>query len=426
MKQSLRNHLYVIFSLLIVIGLFTFAMIEGGFVSWFLFYSFLIVALYMIGAYLYPIQSFEVTRILSQPTFEAGDTVAIEIRVKRKIPFPLFYAFCEEVLDPSLQRKDRSNAKFKDLHKAQPLTETKSYIALVPMLFRRSLVLKYSIPHIPRGAHTLHTITLRTSDLFGCIKKSATFSCISNIQVYPRVRPLLYIHNEHSFQLDSGPATSVMKGIQSTLPAGVREYSSGDRISWIDWKQTAKKNEMMTKEFEREQDTKILFVFDHVIYDQMNMLAFEGAVETTVAMLHHLSEKASHTELISVGSEIKHMNIDQGEIEQGSVAHHFMEVTPERGDSFAHQIEEYGIELRQKALTCVISSRITEETVHALENIHMRTGSTLFICIMAKDARTAEVNAQLDALIVRGIHVCVLSEDELSNEPLEVIAYGSN
>jgi len=380
----------------------------------------------MLGAYLYPVHSFEVTRVVSQPTFEAGDTVDIEIRIKRKIPFPLFYAFCEEVLDPSLQRKDRSNEKFKDLHMDKRLTDTKSYIALIPMLFRRTLVLKYSIPHIPRGAHTLHTITLRTSDLFGCIKKSATFSCISDIQVYPRVRPLLYIHDQHSFQQDSGPVSTVMRGIQSTLPAGVREYSFGDRMSWIDWKQTAKMNEMMTKEFEREQDTKVLVVFDHVTYENMNMLAFEGMVETTVAMLHHLTQKASHADLLSIGLKIEHMQLDQGEIERGNVAHHFMEVTPERGDSFVRQLEAYGIELRQKALTCVISSHITDETVRVLSNIQMRTGSTLFICIMAKDARTPEVNRQLDAMQANGISVCVLSEDELSSEPLEVIVHGSN
>lgn len=426
MKQSLRNNLYVISSMLIVIGLFTFAMIEGGFVSWFLFYSFLIIAIYMLGAYMYPIKSFKVTRILTQPTFEAGDTVDIEIRIKRSIPFPLFYAFCEEVLDPSLQQKDHSNEKFKNLHMNKPLTDTKSYIALVPMLFRRTIVLKYAIPHIPRGAHTLHTITLRTSDLFGCIKKTATFSCTSDIKVYPRVRPLLYMHDQTAYQQDSGTVSSVVKGIQSTLPVGVREYASGDRMSWIDWKQTAKMNEMMTKEFEREQDTKVLFVFDHVTYEKINMLAFEGMVETTVAMLHHLSQKTSHAELLSIGAEIKHMQLDQGSIERGSVAHHFMEVTPERANSFASQLEEYGSELRRKALTCVISSHITNETVHALQNIQMRTGSTLFICIMAKDARTAEVNKQLDAMQASGISVCVLSETELSSDPLEVIVYGAN
>ena len=34
--------------------------------------------------------------------------------------------------------------------------------------------------------------------------------------------------------------------------SGVREYQSGDQLSWINWKATAKTNKMMTNEFEEQ------------------------------------------------------------------------------------------------------------------------------------------------------------------------------
>lgn len=426
MKQSLRNNVYVIVTILVLTGFFSFAMIEGGFVSWFLFYSFFVVALYMLGAYLYPIQRWKVTRLITEQSYEAGDTVDVEIHLKRNIPFPIFYAFCEEELNPSLQRKDRSNEKFHELSRYQTIDEKISFVSLVPILFKRTMILKYSIPHVPRGAHELHTLTIQTSDLFGCIKKEAVFHHVNDIHVYPRVRPATFISDTTAFQQDDGSQTSVVKGIQSILSTGVREYEAGDRIAWIDWKQTAKTNEMMTKEFEREKDTSVLFVFDHHAYEDMNMLAFEGAIETAVALLHDTQGKATHTALASIGAEVAYMDLERAALTEGHVAEHFMRVVPEQGTSFAKQLEEFSMHIQRQNVTCVISTRITNDMVEALEKAHLTLGEMMFVCILSKNDQTMDVTQRFEQLQLQGITVCVLSEDELVQDPIEVVGYGKN
>lgn len=426
MKQTLRNNLYMIGAILVLIGLFAFAMIEGGFVSWFLFYSFFVVVFYITCAYLYPIGKWKVTRLISKTSYEAGDTVDVKIQLKRKFPFPLFYTFCEEKLESSIQRKDESHQKFSDLGRDHKAKDELSFVALLPILFKRTIVLEYSIPYIPRGAHELHMITLKTRDLFGCIKKEAIFNCQDEIYVYPRVRSVMFISESKAYQQDNGTVSSMIKGIQSTMPVGVREYTAGDRLAWIDWKQTAKTNEMMTKEFEHERDTSTLVIFDHLLYNSMNMLAFEGVVETTVAILHHMRKEATHTALLSIGAEVKYMDFEQAGQQTGQVAHHLMQVAPEQGEMFASQIERYSFNLNRKALTCVISSQITEDIIEALVNIHMKSGETMFVCIMPKTKQTIEVHEYFEKLLALGIQVCVLSEKELINEPIEVMTYGTN
>ena len=43
--------------------------------------------------------------------------------------------------------------------------------------------------------------------------------------------------------------------------SGVREYQSGDQLSWINWKATAKTNKMMTNEFEEPKERiSVLFL----------------------------------------------------------------------------------------------------------------------------------------------------------------------
>lgn len=426
MKIKLRNNLYMIVVILALVGLFVFAMIEGGFVSWFLFYSFLIISFYIVSAYLYPIDKWKVTRTISKPSYEAGDTVGIEVHLERKFPFPLFYAFCEEELESSIQRKDASNEKFKDLDSDQTIKKSTSFIALLPILFKRRIILEYSIPSIPRGAHELRRINLKVSDLFGCIKKEATYLCQDDVHVYPRVRSVVYLNDGQSMQQDSGSVSSMIKGIQSTLPGGVREYTSGDRLAWIDWKQTAKMNEMMTKQFEREQDTNVLMIFDHLFYEEMNMLAFEGVVETTVAMLHDMVRQATHTTLLSVGAGVTYMDLEPSAVESGQLAQYFMRVTPERGQTFGEQLEEYSSSLSGKAQTWIISSQVTDDIVEALGHIHMRSGATIFVCIISENEQTNEVHQRFEKLKSQGIQVIVLSEEALVKDPIEVITYGAN
>ena len=44
--------------------------------------------------------------------------------------------------------------------------------------------------------------------------------------------------------------------------SGVREYQSGDQLSWINWKATAKVNKMMTNEFEEQKRERLCLILD--------------------------------------------------------------------------------------------------------------------------------------------------------------------
>lgn len=425
MKRTVKNSVYTAGVLLILCGLLLFGKIQGGFVSWFLFYSFLVITVYIVSAYIYPIRTWEVKRSIPKQSYVAGDHIEVEIQLKRTIPFPLFYMFCEEQLPISLQKEDRSNEKFNFLHDPDQVVENKSFIAQLPILFKRKITLRYRILHVPRGVHKLQTITLQTSDLFGCIKKETKVKLLEELSVHARTRPIEYYDSNRTFKQETGERSSVMRGLQSAFPASVREYAAGDRMAWIDWKQTAKKNEMMTKEFERERDTSILFILDHHLHDDVNMLAFEGAVETTVALIRNSLSSATTTHLLSVGAEVSYMTIDQEEVETGKIARHMMQIVPEKGPSFARQMEEYSFNLARKALTCVITAHITEGSIDVLQKIQANAGSTMLICVMSADDQTAKVQSIFEQLQARGIQVCVLSEAELTKDPIEVIAYGT-
>lgn len=89
--------------LLILMGVtFSYAMFQGGFVSWFLFYSFLPFSLYSIFVFLYPLSEFYVERSFESAEYKAGDELKVTITLTRKLPFPLFYLVLEDVVTDSV------------------------------------------------------------------------------------------------------------------------------------------------------------------------------------------------------------------------------------------------------------------------------------------------------------------------------------
>ena len=128
-------------------------MFQGGFVSWFLFYSFLPFAIYCVALSFYSLNELEVTRILPKSDYNAGEPLKVEVSVKRAKSFPLFYLLIEDHLSDSL--------KFAPQQK-------KPKALLLPGL-EKEFSYEYIIDELPRGEHVFDSFTLRIGDPLGLI-----------------------------------------------------------------------------------------------------------------------------------------------------------------------------------------------------------------------------------------------------------------
>ena len=71
--QKFKEVWKLIILLLLILITFSYAMFQGGFVSWFLFYSFLPFALYALGLALYSIKDIKAERVYTKQEFNAGE-----------------------------------------------------------------------------------------------------------------------------------------------------------------------------------------------------------------------------------------------------------------------------------------------------------------------------------------------------------------
>jgi uncharacterized protein (DUF58 family) len=114
-----------------------------------------------------------------------------------------------------------------------------------------------------RGKYAFRDLDLGTRSPFGFVEHRATLALDDQIVVYPRVGQL----TRRWFQLQR-QATEIRRGQRHDRSAqqieyhGLRDYRSGDSPRWIHWRTSARRNELMVKEFEEQNEHDVAILVD--------------------------------------------------------------------------------------------------------------------------------------------------------------------
>lgn len=259
--------------------LYAYAMFQGGFVSWFLLYSFFPFILFSLLFALYPLKYWKVARVIDHHVvYTAGDTAKIQIQITRKLPFPLYY----------LVIKDTSSSA--QGHKK----------LMVYPFFKRKMTVTYEIEQLSRGEFVFDEITIASADFLGFIKKEQKFLLETKLTVYPKRQPVnLFFLEKQTGEGMLARGLDLKK--ETMIPTSIREYRKGDRLSWINWKMTAKKNTLISKEFEKTEDHHYVVCMDRSL--QISPDTFEKIVFYTASLVDELYKTGYPVTLISAGEE---------------------------------------------------------------------------------------------------------------------------
>ncbi|PMC33923.1 DUF58 domain-containing protein [Bacillus sp. UMB0899] len=367
----------VVSLLFFTLAAFSYAMFQGGFVSWFLFYSFLPFAIYSFLLMIYPIRSFNVTRRINQDQFSVGQRLIGTITVKRSFPFPLFYLLVEDELSDKLLGVKR-------------LEEPKK---LFFPWFKKKVSFSYALLEMPRGEHYFRSVRLRTGDLFGLIEKEVSVEVENYFLVYPSTVDLVYRSNQK--QYEQGAASTLTKYWQdSTMAVGVREYQPGDKFAWIDWKATARRDSIMTKEFEQMQSHDVV-----IFLDRTPSPLFETAVSYVASLIQAILKSGARVGFVSVGQQSQVFPMQLDEQHRRSMFYHLAKVDCDSQASFASIIEENRLNTELKlAASIVVTSNLTLDLTRKLEFLSGQ--QRLFILYLVK-GKNEDLNKEENVLVER-------------------------
>ncbi|MCZ0756489.1 DUF58 domain-containing protein [Anoxybacillus sp. J5B_2022] len=371
-------------------SLFSYAMFQGGFVSWFLFYSFLPFGLCALAIAAYPLRRIQIARTIASSSYYAGDTLTVTISLHLPFFVPLAYVMVDENWPLALQQIERNRA--------------------MPLFWRKTYSCTYTVSNLPRGEHLFSAIRVTMTDWLGLVTKETAFPIEDVIIVYPRYVEMKY--RKVGSQLDQGGVASpVLLHRDMTMAVGVREYVQGDRFSWIHWKASARKNELMTKEFEEWQSDDIV-----VVLDRTPTPLFEEMVTFTASFLRAAIKKGVQTGLISVGSDRFIFPSRNGEAHLQQLFYHLAKTACDSLQPFARIIQQ---EMAQWPLSVSISyvtSQLTKETAASLSDFAAKNRrGTVFLIKRDEHGVANEERELLEQLRRKGIITIITTPEQFAN-----------
>lgn len=360
------------FSVTILLLAFTFsyAMFQGGFVSWFLFFSYLPVAAYSLLLNAYPL-TFDVKRNISSERLYAGNSIDVTITATRNFPFPLLFLVVE----------DKASI-YGHKHMLFPG-------------FKRRLTIRYKIRHVPRGEHTFQSVRFKTGDLFGFLEKETFVSVPQTILVYPKMG--LFINEPVKRALERGMGAARFQYYKdASLVAGIREYQPGDRFSWIDWKATARTNDLMTKEFEVKRSNDPLFVLDPGFSAH-----FEKMVEFAASAIKSILASGGQAGLYMPGREKIYLPVNGGERHFMKILYMLAKVQPESENVIENMFEETRL-IQHGGSVIFVSSILTKPFLEKAEVLARKRRNVVIVLVQQKDVSPKET-VLIQEAIQRGI-----------------------
>lgn len=124
-----------------------------------------------------------------------------------------------------------------------------------------SRILNLQLTARRRGHYTVGPIRVSTGDPFGLYRLSREFQSQAAVTVYPRVWHLtgLPIPLNQPF----GPVRIRQLAFEDpSNPAGIRPYRPGDSPRHMHWRTTARKGELMLKQYELQATTQLMILVD--------------------------------------------------------------------------------------------------------------------------------------------------------------------
>jgi len=171
-----------------------------------------------------------------------GDLNAIQIDIENDYPFAVSTEIIDEV---PIQFQFRKNTT----HLSLKANEKRAFT--------------YDLRPTKRGSYEFNTINIFVSSFIGIVSRRYTINSKVAVPVYPS-----YIQM-HKYELLAISNRLVMAGIKKIRRIGhnfefeqIRDYVQGDDFRTINWRATARRNELMVNQFQDEKSQQVYSIID--------------------------------------------------------------------------------------------------------------------------------------------------------------------
>jgi Protein of unknown function DUF58 len=232
--------------------------------------------------------------------------------------------------------KSRKNAPADSAH---PILDRPVYFPYIPHQQIARQTVELTFPR--RGVYRQEALGLRTKFPFGFLQKTRRAESPIEVVVYPRIQPTEEFYE--ILPLVTGELESYQRGRGNDLYA-IRDYQFNDSARHVDWKASARIGSLQVKEFAREDERRVMLVFDPYAGPKgiasLDADQFERAVTLCAGLAWHFYEISSVMEFRSAGFATPRMSA--GEVIYDTLRYlaNVTPLKPQPGKSFLDTLNE--------------------------------------------------------------------------------------
>ena len=282
-----------------------------------------------------------------------------------------------------------------------------------------------------RGRFSLGPTTLATGDPFGLFRVARTFPATGSLVAFPSI-----------FQIESFPYLPGLlqggrvisrKAMDITSHASsVREYAAGDPLRRIHWPTTARRGQLMVKEFDRDPQTEIWLFLDlqsNVHFEKKHeetadenpdrwMLgrrpefhlppsSLEYAISITASLAHYFLAQKRAVGFASAGRAYTLLSAERGERQESKILETLAYLEADGYTSMAALTSMQASQLPSGSGVALITPSVRKELLVAVDELTRRHLRPAVILLMAESfgGQLPGSDALVRALTERGVPV---------------------
>jgi uncharacterized protein (DUF58 family) len=191
-------------------------------------------------------------RELSQQRVFIGEEIGITVSLSNRKPLPLGSVRAEDQMPKSVIFADADMA-------GSHIPESQTMRHATSMGWYERIRWQYTFKCSKRGFYRLGPVRLESGDLFGLFKSTHEERGEDYILVYPKIVPLPELGLPYGRPLGENKG-GIRIYEDASRPMGLRDYNLGDPLKIVDWKATARMQQLQVRTFEPSSTMTLILV----------------------------------------------------------------------------------------------------------------------------------------------------------------------
>jgi uncharacterized protein (DUF58 family) len=281
-----------------------------------------------------------------------------------------------------------------------------------------------------RGGFSLGPTILRSGDPFGLFKIQKQFPAVGSLVVLPMIYDIQSFNSPHG--LLPGGQLIRRKSLDVTPHAsGVREYVSGDPMKRIHWPTSARRGQLIVKEFEQDPQAEVWLFLDAqenvhaelpfeppMTWDEgwlfgrrpkfeLPPSTLEYAISTTASLAHYFTLQGRSVGLVSIGRALTIIPAERSNRQEGKILETLAFIRAEGGLSLAGLVSAQASQLPPGSNAILITPTVLPELLVAVDDLQRRNLRPVVVLLVA-DSFGGHVGGEnlYNTLLGRNVPVC--------------------